>query len=189
MRYALLPASLVGVALMAGCASPARMENMQISSADQAYRLAASAPQAIKNQVSVHDVTGGKETNPMWVSEVSSSSFRQALESSLRAVGLHAPGSLGDYRLVAHLETLDKPMIGLDLKVTATINYTLEHRKTGKVVFARTISTPHTATFSDAAIAVERLRMANEGAIRNNISALIGELLGLNKDNIVVSVN
>lgn len=106
----------------------------------------------------------------------------------MKSVGLYAPGALGDYKLVVHLEKLDQPAFGLDMTVTATVNYTLEQRKTGRIILARTITTPHTATFSDAAIGTERIRLANEGTIRKNISAIITELLALDKGKISISV-
>ncbi len=174
--------------LLSACASPARMEHMQLSASDPAHRLALAAPQELRNQIGLHDVTGGKETNPLWFSEVSSSAFRDALEASMKSVGLYAPGALGDYKLVVHLEKLDQPAFGLDMTVTATVNYTLEQRKTGRIILARTITTPHTATFSDAAIGTERIRLAYEGTIRKNISAIITELLALDKGKISISV-
>jgi len=180
--------TVVSALLLSACASPARMEHMQMSASDPAHRLVRTAPQELKQQVGLHDVTGGKETNPLWFSEVSSAAFRDALEASMKSVGLYAPGALGDYRLVVHLEKLDQPMIGLDMTVTATVNYTLEQRKTGRIILAKTLTTPHTATFSDAAIGVERIRLANEGAVRKNISAIVSELLALDKEKISINV-
>jgi len=86
------------------------------------------------------------------------------------------------------LISLDQPFIGLDLKVTATVEYSLEERSTGKKVFTKTISTPFTATFSDAALAFERLKIANEGAVRENIEKIIDELLSLKISKQQVSV-
>ena len=163
-----------------GCATPARMEQMQIfSSVDPAYRPVLLVAPHLKNQVFVHDVTGGEETNPMLSSQVSNEALMEALEASLRSVGLLGGRTTSDYRLVAHLEELDQPWIGTDMTVIATVNYSLEHRKTGRVVLARTVRTSFTAAFSDASNAGDRVRLANEGAVRKNISAIIKELIEL----------
>jgi hypothetical protein len=53
-------------------------------------------------------------------------------------------------------------------------------------VFARTIATPYTAKANDAFLAVERLKLANEGAIRTNIARLIEELMALRIDGVAL---
>lgn len=161
--------------VLGGCASPAMTENMQVLGTLEQR----TTPSVLREQIVVKDVTGGQETNPMWTSEVSSSSFHRALESSLQNVGLLAPIQSGQYQLVAHLEELDQPLMGLDLKVTANVRYTLVETASGKSVYERSISLPYTATVGDAFAAVKRLRLANEGAIRVNIEALINDLLAL----------
>lgn len=134
----------------------------------------------LKNSISVKDVTGGKETSPMWASQVGSSDFQSALENSLRATGLLSPvGSNGRYQLTADLTSLDQPIIGFNLTVTTTVRYSLIEQSSGKEIFSRSITTPYTAKMGDAFLASERLKMANEGAVRKNIEELIAELLRL----------
>ena len=55
----------------------------------------------------------------------------------------------------------------------------LVEQATGKEVFSRTIPTSFTATVANAFVGVERLKLANEGAVRNNFAALIDELVRL----------
>lgn len=134
----------------------------------------------IKNNISIKDVTGGKETSPMWTSQVGSSDFQRALENSLRVTGLLSPiGSNGSYQLTADLISLDQPMIGFDMTVTATVRYSLIEKISGKEIFTRSIPTPYTAKMGDAFIGSERLKIANEGAVRKNIEELIAELVRL----------
>ena len=162
--------------LVTGCASPARVDQMAVSG-QPAQRVSATP---LRNNVAISDVTGGKETNPMWMSNVGGSEFSMALEESLRNVGLLAPNrQAGRYTLTAHLKSLDQPMFGLDMTVTASVNYVLVERLNGKEIFQRTMSVPYTAKMGDAFIGVERLKLANEGAIRSNISQLIDELFRL----------
>lgn len=170
------------VAFVSGCASPARVEQMTV--AGQPSQRIAATP--LRNNLAVRDVTGGKETNPMWKSNIGSGEFEQALEGSLRAVGLLAPRQAGNYMLTAHLEGVDQPFIGINMTVTATVRYTVTERASGKDVFSKAIAVPYTATFGDSPLGVERLRLANEGAVRENISQLIDELFRLNIQSVSV---
>ena len=170
--------------LLSGCATPARVDQMVVSGTPS-QRIAATP---LRNNVAIRDVTGGQETNPMWKSNVGSSEFSQALEESLRTVGLLAANrQAGSHTLTVHLQNVDQPFIGLDMTVTASVNYSVAERTTGKEVFNRTVAVPYTAKFSDSLLGVERLKLANEGAIRINISQLIEELFRLKIDN--VSIN
>jgi hypothetical protein len=174
---------LVFVVLVSGCATPARVDQMTVSG--QPTQRVAETP--LRGNVAVRDVTGGQETNPMWKSNVSSSEFAQAIEGSLRTLGLLAPNrQAGRYTLTAHLQSLEQPVFGLDMTVTASVDYSVVERATGKEVFQKTVVTPYTAKFGDAFVAVERLKLANEGAIRTNISQLIDELFRLKIDGVAI---
>ncbi|HEY1091636.1 MAG TPA: hypothetical protein VGE47_11120 [Burkholderiaceae bacterium] len=169
---------VIGTLILAGCAGPARVEQMQASSSIATRTAMANSP--MRETVAVTDVTGGKETNPMWVSNVSSSDFEHALESSLKDAGLLSANRQGSkYKLVAHLSKLDQPMFGASMTVTATVQYSLIDRASNAEVFSRTVSLPYTAAWNDAFAGTERLRLANEGAIRVNIQQLIEALTAL----------
>ena len=178
-------ALLLSVAVLAaGCAAPARTDQMAIGAGAAGV---ATVPAALRGSLAIRDVTGGGETNPMWMSKVGSAEFARALEDSLRAVGMLAPNQQASrFLLVAHLEKLDQPMLGLDMTVTATVSYQVFERATGRDVFRRQLATPHTATVKDAFIGTERLRLANEGAIRANIMRLIDEVSRLSLDGAVL---
>ncbi|MCX7184077.1 MAG: hypothetical protein NTW90_02350 [Nitrosospira sp.] len=167
---------LVLVAFISGCAAPARVANMTVEG--QPSQRIAETP--LRNNLAIRDVTGGKETNPMWKSNIGSPEFEQALEGSLRAVGLLAPRQGGLYVLTAHLEKVDQPYIGVNMTVTAWVRYMVTERATGKEVFDKTLAVPYTASFTDSLYGVERLRLANEGAVRASITQLIDDLFRLN---------
>ncbi|TVQ27201.1 MAG: hypothetical protein EA370_18075 [Wenzhouxiangella sp.] len=133
----------------------------------------------LQTAITVEQVTGGRDTNPMWTSQVDSTSFRVALERSLDSAGLLASGRLNGYWLSAELLRLDQPMIGASLTVTASVRYRLVDMDTGARIYERVIERPYTAQFSDAFIGTERLKLANEGAIRVNIELLIDDLFAL----------
>lgn len=175
---------LLGLAqLISGCASPARVDHMTVDG-EPSQRIAGTP---LRNNLAIKDVTGGQETNPMWKSNIGSPEFEQALEGSLRAVGLLAPRQGGRYMLTAHLESVDQPFIGLSMTVVASVRYMVTERATGNEVFNKTLAVPYTASFGDAFLGVERLRLANEGAVRANITQLIDDLFRLNIQN--VSIN
>lgn len=127
---------------------------------------------ALRENVSVGEITGGKETNPLWTSEVSNEDFAESLRQSFAAHAMLALAD-GDYRLDAQMLQLKQPFAGFNMTVTSTIQYTLTNVTTGDVVLMEEIITPYTAKTSDAFLGVERLRLANEGAIRESIATLI----------------
>jgi hypothetical protein len=175
MPFNRIPAYLFFVALLSGCASPAEVKNMVV---DQRLLVNAEANTPFKNALSIRRVNGGEDTNPLWTSEVSNSGFRGALRGSLEQSGLLAPTS-GDtkYDLHATLSKLDQPLFGLDFKVISSVNYRVVERGTRKTWFDEPVTAAYTATFGDAAIAIQRLRLANEGSIRENIKQFIARLI------------
>ena len=175
-RHVAVSLLLCAVALVQGCASPAMPENMVALAPPDS-----PAPDpSLMHTIEVRAVAGGTETNPLWVSKVSDKDFKTALVRTLQAAGfLNSEGAAPRYQLDATLLSLQQPMFGLDLKVTCSVRYDLSDAATGKRVFGKTITTPFTATFSDSAIAIARLRIANEGAVRKNLAELLDELLKL----------
>lgn len=171
-RSAALALTLIASTLVA-CAQPAKVTNMVPALTPS---LMANQKSPLTNKVVIAAVTGGKTTNPMWTSEVGDAEFQQALEQSLQAAGLLAPaGAKETYQLRTQLKELEQPLVGLSMKVTAVANHQLQS-PAGAEVLNKTLTTPYTAAFGDAFMGVERLRLANEGAIRENIKALIEEL-------------
>jgi hypothetical protein len=163
--------------LLSACASGARPGAMTVAVAPD--RLVDESSPA-HNALSVGTVSGGSETNPLWKSNVSDADFRQALEQSL---ALHALLAREARRYVVNTQLLglDQPFAGFDLTVTASVHYTLLSTADQSVKLDQTVTTPFTANFSDAFVAVERLRIANEGAMRENIKAFITQLIAVLK--------
>ena len=165
---------ILSVALLAGCATPAAVEQMSVSLP------ITQTNSALKNSVGVKEVTGGRETNPMWTSQVSSDAFRRALEQSLENAGMFSKIVAGSkYQLTADLTRLDQPMMGFDMTVTSTVRYSLIETQTRKEVYSRVIQIGYTAKMSDAFVGTQRLKLANEGAVKANIQGLINDLIAL----------
>ena len=160
--------------VLTGCAAASDPGAMMYAVSD-ATIISESSP--LHNSVNLADVTGGKDTNPLWVSKVSNEDFAEALSQTLSAHTMLATGE-GDYLLTATLQKLKQPVLGgIDLKVTSTVKYELTKVSTGETVMSEVIETPYTAKFSDAFIAVERLKLANEGSIKSNIERLIKTMI------------
>lgn len=114
------------------------------------------------------------ETDPLWTSEVSNSAFRQALELTLKQHTLLAESD-GPLDLTATLAAMDQPFGGFNMTVSSTVVYRISDAS-GERIFDEIVTVPYTANFSDAFMGVERLRLANEGAIKANIARFM-ELL------------
>jgi len=150
--------------LTAACAQPSRPEAMA------AGRPTDAPPQVSGARFSVGQVAGGEETNPMWTSEVSAAAFQAALTASLANAGLHDAGS--NLQIDAVLEDLDQPLAGFDMTVTSQVTYRVVNGSSDILLEQRVVA-PHTATVGDAFLGMERLRLANEGSIRANITRFI----------------
>jgi hypothetical protein len=172
MWFRYLP--VIAILFLTACASPADMNSMVVSK-PPAERI--NLPTTVQKAFSVARVSGGEETNPLWTSQVDAVSFQGALERSLESSGLLGGGNTAKHSIEATLRNLDQPLIGLDMTVTSTVNYTIRDMGSKTVWFDENISASYTATFSDAFVALTRLKLANEGSIRENITAFIDDLI------------
>ncbi len=175
IKFALI---LTAAIYITGCASGAKMENMTFHGEQKSYS------EELKQSVGLSDVTGGKETNPAWISEISDEAFSGAVKRSLQEQGLLSDD--GKYKLKVKLIKVEQPMFGFDLEVKTHVQYTLTNSINNSILFNKTIVAPHTATFNDAFVAVKRLRLANEGSGMKNIEQFLEKLseLKINKNQI-----
>lgn len=160
------------VALLCACASGARPE-----------AIAADAPVSfddshhLRNAVATQRVQGGSNTNPLWMSNISDEQFRAGLDQSMRNAGLLASSpDVARYTLAANLQELDRPLAGFDMSVTMTVRYTLTPVDGGAPIFDEVVSATGVGRMSDAFVGVERLRIANEAAARENITEFLRRL-------------
>ena len=171
MKFTKIILILAAIIYLSGCASGAKMENMVFHGSQKVYS------ESLKDSLEVSSVTGGQKTNPAWTSEISSNAFSGAVKESLLAQGLLSDN--GRYQLKVAMLRVDQPLFGLDLKVTTYVQYILTDISSGSIILNETVTAPYTATFSDAFAAVKRLRLANEGAGKKNIEALLEKLSAL----------
>ena len=156
---------------LAACATPAQVNAMIGTSM---FELSEFSP--LRRSVLVNHVSGGQKTNPLWRSEVGDPEFQQALQLSLAMQGITTAAG-ARYSLDAVLMEVRQPLLGFDLTVTSTVRYILTEAPTKRVVFDKTITAAYTATTDDAFNGVERLRLANEGSIRTNLSEFLDQLI------------
>lgn len=157
---------------VAACSQPARTDAM-IANVTEATVVKPDSP--LKQSMTVASVTGGEETSPLWTSQVGNEGFLEALTLSLQQHTMLATSN-GVMTLRVTLVELDQPLAGFDMEVTSTVRYVVEHQAQG-VVFDETIRHAHLQDFSSAFVGSKRLQLANEGAIRNNISQFIEKLI------------
>jgi len=74
------------------------------------------------------------------------------------------------FYLDAEIQNLDQPFIGLNLDVTASVTYTVSGAGSPAVL---PIKSKGSATFADSPLAADRMRIANERAIHQNIEQLL----------------
>lgn len=122
-----------------------------------------------RNAIAVRSVSGGQVMNVLTVPGVANEPLKAALESTLAANGYLAQSGTPRFYLDAEIKNLDQPLIGLDLDVLADVTY----RISGAGAASYPIKTKGTATFSDSPLAADRMRIANERAMHENIKELL----------------
>lgn len=160
---------ILAVTILTGCATPANYQAMIV-------RPTAAIPHnpKLKGAIEVVNVSGGKATNPLWTSQVDNIGFRKALEGSLDAYGYLASSShKAKYKLDATLSKLAQPMLGFNLDVDSVIVYNITGVRVDKQYLVKASGT---AKVSDAFVAVERLKIANERSIKENIKNFLKKL-------------
>jgi hypothetical protein len=158
---------------LGACASGATPGAMTVPVSEQTLL---SPSSRLRQAVQLGEVGGGRETNPLWTSQVASSDFAAALRQSLAT---HAMLAINNqtFRLDATLVGLEQPLAGFDLEVRSRVRYRLADAASGAVVFDREVPASYTAPFSSSFYAVERLRLANEGAVKENIRLFLAALI------------
>jgi hypothetical protein len=160
-------------ACLGACAPPASYSAM-VSGAPPGQ---APAP-VYRNAITVGSVTLGRDVGTPWTSAVGPDQVQQALVQTLAAAGLGQPAN-GRFRLDGLLLTLSRPYAGFAMTVTAAIAWRLTDVTNGAVVYDRTLQGLGAATLDDAIDNNNRLRIADQRAIRANLQQLVQDLSAL----------
>jgi hypothetical protein len=163
---------VTSIAMMSGCAQPSKPDAMVVHVIGPVHKTEAD--------VSV-SVSGGKETSKMGASQISDDAFATALRGSIEEAGLFRKVSTegARYRLTGFIGKVDQPIMGFSMTVKMEVSYTLKDMQSGTAVWTKDIESEYTAKASAAFAGVERLRLANEGAARENIRQAVTELEAL----------
>jgi len=159
--------SVLAVFMAAGLAACATQGAMTVNSDGTGGGIA-----KYRNAIAVRTVSGGQAMNIMTVPGVPNEPFKAALESSLAARGYLASSGTPKYYIDAEIQNLEQPLIGLDYDVTASVIY----KVSGAASATYPISTKGSAAFSDSLIGADRIRVANERAMQQNIKAFLQAL-------------
>lgn len=169
---------------LSGCGSPTQSLTLSPGT-PETLQLRGWLPAALRFNVELDAVKGGEETSRWWGSKLSGLTLEHTLEDTLRTVGMlpPAPGApAAQYQLRVEIVSLVQPLLGTpDATVTATIQYTLvDKTRDGRPVYQRAVRTAHTAGMGDAFFSQpERMRLANEGAVRENIMVALRDMVAL----------
>ena len=158
---------------LSACASGPRSEAMV---ADVALNTVIDKSSLLWKSTGIGEITGSAKTNKLWKSKISKQVFGSALRETLV---LHAmlSESSGKYKISAKLKELRQPFLGLELAVTARVEYQVTRTSDGVIVFDHEITQTHVSTLNDSYVFSDRLKLANEGAIKANIKKFIGEYI------------
>lgn len=173
-RKSFLAAAVVGATLvLSGCATQATTEAMTPVS----IQLAKQHPQSVSVAAE-----GGSETDSMGKSQISNDQLKQAVVAAInqsKAFSKVVEGKSGDYMLSVNLVNLTQPSMGFSFTVGMEMAWSLSRVDTGAVVWRESIKSEHTAGATEAFAGTTRLRLATEGAARNNVAAGLAKISAL----------
>jgi len=106
------------------------------------------------------------------------SDIKLAIEAALANSQLFN-GDETKFRINVNVLSIKNPMMGINLKSELRIKWQLIDIAENKIVWEDNLTNDYTATMTDSLVAVTRLRIANEGVIRENIQLAIDEMIAL----------
>jgi uncharacterized lipoprotein YajG len=171
MQHVKSIAALAALLSLGACATASKPEAMVAPVTIPVNKIAADV---------VISVSGGKDTSSMGASQISNAAFAQALQESIEKAGLFTSvkSDGARYSLTGFIGKVDQPMMGFSMTVKMEVTYTLKDTQSNATVWTKDINSEYTAKPSAAFAGVERLRLANEGAARENIRLALTDLAG-----------
>jgi hypothetical protein len=172
-RPALSAFLLSAMLVLSGCATPVTQDTL----VPQAQLAAVQHPQSVSVTA-----TGGEETSAAGKPQVSTAVLQQAVAAAINQSKVFArtvEGKTGDYALNVSLFSVSQPSFGFSFTVGVEMGWTLTRVDTGAVVWQEAIKSQHTTGTNEAFVGVTRLKIATEGAVRDNIALGISKLSAL----------
>jgi len=154
---------IVAISGLSGCSSPANMKAMT----------SGTIPGMQRHKYTVTIRTqGGNETGTIDVPSISNNDFAEAIEKSIIENSLFTKvihGSDSDYFLNATIINISTPSFGASMTVSMETAWSLRNTRSRHVVMRESIKSSYTAGAFAAFAGVTRVRLAVEGAARENI--------------------
>jgi hypothetical protein len=163
---------------LSACAAGPRSEAMI---ADVTTNAVISQDSPLWKSTGIGQITGSAKTNKLWKSKISQQVFGNALRQSLNLHAILSEGS-GKYKVSAKLKELRQPFIGIELAVSARVEYQVTRISDSATVFEREITETHVSTLKDSYVFSDRLKLANEGAIKANIKKFISAYINQSRN-------
>ncbi|MEL6317765.1 MAG: hypothetical protein AAFR16_09040 [Pseudomonadota bacterium] len=165
-------AALLLTGALGACASNVRTTALVPEATAQSL---APEDSPLHRNISIGRVDGGAETKTLGLTQVSASELQEALQNAMLLASMLG-GTDSALTVDATLEKLEQPQLAVNLEVISTIFYRVRSIRTGAIVYQERIVTPHTTQFTESIIRSERQRLANEGAIKENIRVFLEKL-------------
>lgn len=170
----ILATCFAGVLLaLSGCATPVSHEALVPASLE----VTKHHPQSLAIVAS-----GGTETSASGKPQVSDTELQQAVATAVtqtKTFSRVVDGKNGDYILTVNVFSLTQPSFGFSFTVGAEVGWTLTRADNGAKVWQESIKSEHTVGVAEAFVGVTRLKLATEGAIRNNVKQGLVKLSAL----------
>ncbi len=132
-----------------------------------------------KNQLT-HAVSVGKvSVSPAAPTKglvVTPEEFARALEISMRQAGWYADQNAARYNLSATFIGFERPFTMFSTKMFSEVKYTMDDRKTGSVVYQRTVKIPCVITMGEVYNATVRDTQTMMCSIRENVTHMMRDL-------------
>lgn len=164
---------------LAACQAPVHMFNMIVPAEAP---IGSSAGKELS--VEVGSVEGGKSSGLLNDIRISDLDLREAIINSLAVRGALARGS-PDFRIDAEVirgsTGMQEILMGLNVTTTVDMRWLVTDPASGDRVFSGTLTSAGTASSSEYFNPTERIQVATERAIQENIRKLIATLYSLKR--------
>lgn len=158
---------------LSGCATPVSHEALIPAS----FTVAVHHPQSVAVVA-----TGGTETSSAGKPQVSNKELQQAVATAItqsKTFSRVVDGKNGDYVLTVTVFNVTQPSFGFSFTVGVEMGWTLTRADNGAKVWQESIKSEHTTGAGEAFAGVTRLKLATEGAIRDNVKKGLVKLSAL----------
>jgi len=148
---------------LSGCATPVTHEALVPVSLE----VTKHHPQSVAVVAS-----GGTETSAIGKPQVSDVELQQAVTAAINQTKTFSrvvDGKNGDYILTVNVFSISQPSFGFSFTVGVEMGWTLTRADNSTKIWQEAIKSEHTVGATEAFVGATRLKLATEGAIRNNV--------------------